>query len=424
VKRSAVLVTALASLLTFAGAAYTSPAVRVHRHTLPPGQVASWRAFDTTHTEIYPRINNGAPDKHATIRWERGGKYAGRRETFMLLGFRLVRGAPHRMFNGHNHPGDAPHGWTPPRCVGGPPTGISPFAIDYQGDSRGLHYTAEPQACGGRRYHFRILSRAAMEARRGRWVWLWVDIVWGRRAGPRPGSVKIWVAGEARPRVNVRRINTHYPGQGMVTFWSGTYWPSEAPRTAVVDVAAPHFGRTPREAYWDRVRRAFRWGDGSSVRVRNTRLPASVLPGRLESRRLPPECANGINCSPLENTLIDHPAHGRCISTAGKSKLGNSPRAASSLRTPSYASDIRDGDAVRQRIRWNVTVSPTVRRVELWADDRRLADCRATNCSTPIDAARFSPGAHQLGIVYTLNGRRVSFGTGGVTADIIVVGKS
>jgi len=33
---------------------------------------------------------------------------------------------------------------------------------------------------------------------------------------------------------------------------------------------------------------------------------------------------------------------------------------------------------------------------------------------------RFSRGAHQLGIVYTLNRQRVSFGTGGVTANIAV----
>jgi hypothetical protein len=301
-KRFAVLTIALAFLSTFAGAAYPAPPVRVDRHTLQPGQVASWMAFDTTHTEIYPRINNGAPDKHATIRWERGGKYAGKRETFMLLGFRLVRGAPHRMFNGHNHPGDAPHGWSPPACTGGSPTWTSPFAIDYQGDSRGLHYTAEPQACGGRQYHFRILSRAGMEARRGRWVWLWVDIVWGRRTGPRPGSVKIWVAGEARPRVNARRINTHYPGQGMVTFWSGTYWPGGgAPTRAVVDVAVPHFGSTPLGAYRDRRRSAFRWEDGSSVRIRNTRLPRSVL----RPRTLPPGFANGITGHASEDPLLN-----------------------------------------------------------------------------------------------------------------------
>jgi hypothetical protein len=418
-KRFAVLAIALASLLTFAGAAYAAPVVRVDRHTIRPGQDASWMAFDTTRTEIYPRINNGAPDKHATIRWERGGKYAGNRETFMLLGFRLVRGAPHRMFNGHNHPGDAPYGWTPPACSGGPRTGISPFAIDYQGDWRGLHYTAEPQACGRRKYHFRILSRAGMEARRGRWVWLWVDIVWGRRSGPRPGSVKIWVAGEARPRVNVRRINTHYPGQGMVTFWSGTYWPGGAPTRAVVDIAVPHFGHTPLQAYRDRRRSAFRWGSGSSARIRNTRLPGSVL----RTRTLARACANGINGDPSEDPLLDGRVGRRCISSAGNSDVGSPPvaRADPPPWVPYYRSNVNDGDIVRSRTRWNVTVLPAARRVELWADDRRLADCRAATCSTPIDPVHFSPGAHRLGIVYTLNGRqRVSFGTGGVTASIAV----
>jgi Fibronectin type III domain len=405
----------LLCLLIFSATAAAAPSASpVDRHTLQPGQLATWTAFNTTGTEFFT-------NQDAIISWDdvQGGRYAATNETFMLLGFRLVQGAPHRMFNGHSTPADSPYGWTPPDCDGGTPTGVSPFAIDYQGDSRGLQYTDEPEACNGHNYHFTILSQAEMEARRGQWVWLWVDIVWGRRTDAKPGAAKIWIAGEDTPRVSVSGINTHYPGQGMVTFWSGEYWSKGAPATEITDVAAPHFGRTPQEAYLDTVKSAVRWEDGSSVPLANPGLPDPAVPFPLQwSSSTSPQCSNGINDDPSEDTLVDYPADPGCTSASDNSELGNP---SVPLSAPSYSSNIRDGDVVQQGTTWNVSVTPTVERVELWADDRRLADCAASACSTTIDAARFSLGAHQLGVVYTLNGQRVSFGTGGVMADITII---
>ena len=104
---------------------------------------------------------------------------------------------------------------------------MAPLAIDYWGNARGLEIVAEPENTGcsaGRgRYHFTILSQAEMEARRGQWVWLWAEITWGRRDLATKGSLRVWLAGEKKPRVAVSGINTHWPQQQMVTFWEGMY---------------------------------------------------------------------------------------------------------------------------------------------------------------------------------------------------------
>jgi hypothetical protein len=157
------------------------------------------------------------------------------------------------MYNWHTQPNDV-GGWTPP-CSSG---GVSPLAIDYYGDSRGLVLVAEPEGGGcsaGRgNYRFPIFSQAEIEARRGQWVWLWAEITWGRRDLATKGALKVWVAGEARPRVNVSGINTHWPQQQMVTFWEGTYHCSTCSghsETHELQVASTRFGRSPQEAYED-----------------------------------------------------------------------------------------------------------------------------------------------------------------------------
>jgi hypothetical protein len=232
------------------------------QQTLHPGAKYSWVVYDSHGTEVYP-IGASNGDKHGTIRWESGGRYAGSQMTYMVLGFRVVSGSPGRMFDGHTHPADAPWGWTPPGS-----NGVAPFAIDwFRGSGRGLEYVAEPNdwPTGTGRYHFQILTDREVDARTGQWIWLWVEIVWGRRDLSVKGAARIWIAGEDRPRVDVSGINTHWPGEGMVTFWAGTYWNTGAPKLSVIDVAAPRFGRTPKEAYEDSPSAYSRWGDGTSV---------------------------------------------------------------------------------------------------------------------------------------------------------------
>jgi hypothetical protein len=224
--------------------------------------------WDTDHTEAYPvGATNG--DKHGTIRWEPGGLYGVTRKTYMLLGHRVIRGTPGRMTAGHNQPADAPYGWTP--LTAPPPdgqgNGVSPFAIDWFGNSahRGYTVTVEPELAwsgsgGSGNYHYRLFTEDEAEARRGEWTWLWVEIVWGRKDGSttQPGSLRIWVAGEDTPRVNAPNINTHWYGQGMLTFWECTYWfggtAQGMTENSVVEVAGPRFGRTPQEAYHDNPR--------------------------------------------------------------------------------------------------------------------------------------------------------------------------
>jgi Bacterial Ig domain/Fibronectin type III domain len=239
--------------------------IPVWEHTLvpAPGLNHSFGVWDTQHTEVYP-VGAQNVDKHGVIRWEPGGLYAAEQKTYMLLGYRNIEGSPGRMFNWHTQPADAPFGWTPLMYQGGPSTAVAPLAIDHFGNSgRGLEAVVEPENAYNRPYHFRIMTDAEAAARKEQWIWLWVEIVWGRTGGstPRQGSLKIWVASEQTPRVNVSGINTHWFGQGMVTFWAGQYFCCGTPGTMKQEIAGPRVGRTPREAYEDNPTLWDHWSD-------------------------------------------------------------------------------------------------------------------------------------------------------------------
>jgi hypothetical protein len=219
--------------------------------------------WDTENTEIYPPGIEQNGDKHGTIRWEPGGLYAGSRKTYMLVGHRVISGSPGRMTAGHNQPADSPYGWTPLTAPNGEPNGVSPVAVDwFEPNPFGYSATIEPENAhagsgGSGNYHYQLFTDEQTEARRGQWVWLWMEIVWGRKDGstPGPGSLKIWVAGEDTPRVNKPNINTHWYGQGMLTFWECTYWfggtGQGMTEDVIVQTAGPRFGHTPQEAYND-----------------------------------------------------------------------------------------------------------------------------------------------------------------------------
>jgi hypothetical protein len=251
----------------------------LHRHTLDPGETHIWTVHDSSGTEIYPPGPGGRNvDKHGTIRWEPGGKYANTPRTYFVLGFRVTQGSPGRMFDWHNQPADAPHGWDPPHHRGGPPTLVAPFAIDwFKGNGWGLRAATEANDWPGPgpRYST-ILSDEEMAARMGQMIWLWVEITWGRIDGASPtngpGGVRVWLAGEDTPRVNLQNINTTWVDQGMVTFWTGSYWCSGcssrggAPERGVVEIAGPRVGLTPKAAYEDKPvvypDQSGHWGNG------------------------------------------------------------------------------------------------------------------------------------------------------------------
>ena len=239
------VVIVLATMAQGAGTALPTRAV-----TLPPGGHRYWLMHNSSTTQV---VGDEAPDQHRVIRWGAGGLYASTRRTYAVFGFKLLQGSPGRMYNWHTQPNDV-GGWTPP-CAGG---GVSPLAIDYWDDSRGLMMVAEPEddGCSGGSgsYHFPILSQSETEARRGQWVWLWAEITWGRRDLATKGALKVWVAGQDTPRVNVSGINTHWPQEEMVTFWEGEYHCSTCSGqsdTHAVEIAATRFGRSPQEAYDD-----------------------------------------------------------------------------------------------------------------------------------------------------------------------------
>ena len=281
-----VLAGAIVAITSFADGAGSS--LPTSRTTLATGDFAIFTAHDSPTTQVVG--DGGAIDKHRVIRWASDGVYSERR-TYAVFGFRLDTGAPGRMYDWHTQPNDV-GGWTPP-CSGG---GVAPLAIDYWGDARGLHAVAEPEnsGCSGGsgNYHFQILSQSEAEARRGQWIWLWADITWGRRDLGTKGALKIWVAGEDSPRVNVSGINTHWPGQQMVTFWEGAYYSSLSPRTNIVEIAATRFGRTPQEAYEDSPSL---WGNyatnapnSSSVQIGSRSSSEAAVPGALQWGSPPP----------------------------------------------------------------------------------------------------------------------------------------
>jgi hypothetical protein len=236
-----ILIGITALVASFAEGGSTLP---TSEQTMQEGDVANFVVHDSSTTQVV--AGGGAPDKHRVIRWASDGLYSGRR-TYALMGFRLVSGAPGRMYDWHTQPDDV-GGWDPP-CSGA----VAPLAIDYWGDSRGIEVTVEPEnsGCSGGsgNYHFRLFSQSEAEARRGEWIWLWAEITWGRRDIGTRGALKFWVAGEDAPRVDVSGINTHWSGEQMVTFWEGAYVSYGAEKPITVEIAATRFGRSPQEVY-------------------------------------------------------------------------------------------------------------------------------------------------------------------------------
>jgi hypothetical protein len=241
---------------------------------------------DSPTTQVWP--GGSSRDKHRIIRWASDGIYSSRK-TYAVFGFRLVEGVPGRMYDFHTQPNDV-GGWAPP-CN---PYRIAPLAIDYWGvhSEWGLIAVAQPEESGctggSGKYHFEILSQSEIEARRGQWVWLWAEITWGRRDIGTKGALKVWVAGEDTPRVNVSGINTHWPDEEMVTFWEGQYDSTGADRTNVVEIAATRFGRTPQEAFEDRPVRKSSDPASSVVPIAARDATESTVPSPLRWASSPP----------------------------------------------------------------------------------------------------------------------------------------
>jgi chitodextrinase len=231
--------------------------IDVQRHIRTAGSIASWGKYDSSGGQTYGTPGN---EFHGNVSWDATQRdifgqpalYSVTRKTYMLFGFRLISGYPGRMLNGHTVPHDRPGGWSN-WCT----KGISPWAIDYWGDTSGLTYSPQAEkdsTCpdGGHQSVITIIPTMEMEARRGQWIWVWVETVWGHHGITPNGSTRIWVSGENTPRVALSDINTHPPGMGMLSFWTGHYHCQTcAPQADTLEMAAPRYGLTPKATYED-----------------------------------------------------------------------------------------------------------------------------------------------------------------------------
>ena len=233
------------ALLAQIGQVPTGHDLPTRKVVLALGDKATWLTHDSPTTQIVP--GGVWRDKHRLIVWDTAGGMASALYSGKLMysvhGFRLIDGKPHRMYDWHNQPDDSPWGWTPPGSGGG----VAPLAIDYPstvGSMRSLCLCTQAEQDAGRPWQHEILSEAEIEALRGQWVWLWVEIRLGR-----PGSVRVWVNGALQ--LDKQGVNTHYHEEHQVTFWEGAY-NSNASTACTVEIAATRFGRTPQEAYEDK----------------------------------------------------------------------------------------------------------------------------------------------------------------------------
>lgn len=261
---------------TYGGAAepHLVPVLELNLPVATPGQVPHHvcSVWDTPNVETYP--TEPPPqnvDKHCSLRWEPGGIYETTKRIYIIQGRKVITGHPGRMAAGHNHPGDAPYGWTPYSAspsYGGETSGVSNPAFDWfgTGGQPTWQLTCEPENAwtgsgGSGDYHWQVMDYNEAESHRNSWVWIWTEWTWGRNQSvPDPGatntgSARVWIAGEDTPRIDKSNVNTHWWGQGMVTYWECTYWFSGTAQgmteDSVVQVAGPRFGSTPQEAYED-----------------------------------------------------------------------------------------------------------------------------------------------------------------------------
>lgn len=263
--------------------------------------------YDSPHVQTYP---GGGGDKHGIIQWDSSGQsqngtYADTHKTVILWGLRWISGRPGRLLDLHSIPSDNPYGWSPLEYQGGGVTGVAPFSIDYWlqsytdagGTAEGLMAVIEPNHwepyswATRDMYHHTILTQAEMNALQGTWIWLWIEITWGRTDGTTPwgsGRIRIGVVGESSPRVDVSPANTHWYGQHMVATWVISYDSTLFDSTAVTDMSAPRIGHTASEALADVPVFSEMWDDFSGITFLGNVGGGEAIPAWLGGSTPPP----------------------------------------------------------------------------------------------------------------------------------------
>lgn len=298
-----------------------------------------------------------------------------------------------RMANWHNVAGDAgPNGGVGWSCTGWQRcSGVSGLALDW------LKGHPAPQ--------FSVLTAFRGEGgfdahcpvpKSGEWQTYVVHWVAGRNDGTtlRPGEFHLWANGVDTPLYSRKNINTVQKGIGpdgktyiqrWMSLWEGDYTKA-LQRPAIHSLVLTRAGRTFEEALADRPWRkadiSAHWYRAYGTWPMNKITP---IPYSASQSRIPPS-------------------------------LGGTDPEPEPVYT--YVSSINEGDTVTQGEVWEVEVTPAVDKVELWADGTKLAEANGSRVTTPVN---LSPGRHQLGIAYTKDGVRKTFGSGGVMATITVL---
>lgn len=199
--------------------------------TLSGGQIAAWFTGKSPTTQVRP--GPASRDKQRCIAWGPGDLYEGK-DTYIIWQCRLNKSYYGRGYD--------------PHIIGGesfPPAGVSPTAIDFWGDERGMHINVEPAGS------LKLLIMSTQEFdQKWRGKVLTLSMIW--RMG-RPGRVACWVDRETTPRFDRSGIDTCYAGQTAVSVWEGAYWnKGHYSQPVEVDLALCRIGRTPAECYADR----------------------------------------------------------------------------------------------------------------------------------------------------------------------------
>lgn len=258
-----------------------SPVLPIRRHLIASNTVFHWDVFDSSSTQVFPPGDTNG-DKHRSIVWEPGGLYASTKKVYMRKVLRFRINSSGRTFNFHNHPYDAPDGYEQTGPDGTYTSGVSAVACDwYQGQTQnsglgpvtGYLLVLQPQERGssrgspyGNNRHWQILSESECVSARssGQLIVMCMELTMGFANSTPKGAVKIWVNGEATPRINIVGVNTQWLNQGAYTLWEGGYDSSVFDYNVEVDHVAAQLGRTPAECIADSPAFFDEWG-GSTI---------------------------------------------------------------------------------------------------------------------------------------------------------------
>lgn len=218
-------------------------APHAHKLTVQPNSYdpSSGGPTENSYAFCYPKGkgDNTNPSRNdRSIAWSSGKQYTGRVACVHHF-FRINQGqTPGRLLNFHTDSLEG--GWAPAGSA------VSSIAFDWKNGStfsdapgvNGLVLVLEANSVNGQ-YHFQVLSDAEMVSRMGQWIHLYIEIGLQETS---TGYVKVWVDGEATPRVDLTNVRTVWTNQTGVLLWAGIYNSAGISSTHEVDCILPQAG--------------------------------------------------------------------------------------------------------------------------------------------------------------------------------------